>query len=52
MALWNLKVRPTRFYRELIDDVGMVRAVIFGKEKEEKAALVKEEESNKETSKI
>ena len=50
--MWNLKVKPTRFYRELIDDVGMVRAVMFGSEKEEKAAMIKEEESNKETSKI
>jgi len=52
VALWNLKIRPTRFYRELIDDVGMVRAVMFGGEKEEKAEVIKEEESSKEMSKI
>jgi hypothetical protein len=48
VGVWNLKVRPTRFYRELIADVEMVRAVMFSNEKEEKVVLIKEEEQCKE----
>jgi hypothetical protein len=44
VALWNLKVRSTRFYSELIADVEIVRAVMFCSEKDEKVGLIKDED--------
>jgi hypothetical protein len=53
VAVWSLKLRPTRFYRELIADVELVRRAMFTNEKEEKVrGLIKEEDCSKESSKF